>query len=167
MTGNNALSDRIVPPPPGEHSWESLMREAVAEARRADQAGEVPVGALVVSGNGDIQARAGNAVERLRDPTAHAEMLALREACRKAGNFRLEGCVLVSTLEPCLMCTGALVHARVAGLVYGTADTKAGAAASRLDGLDLPFLNHRVWHMGGIAEELCAQLLRDFFERRR
>jgi tRNA(adenine34) deaminase len=158
---------RIIPPPPPGHSWESLMREALAEALLARDAGEVPVGALVVSGNGDILARAGNAVERLNDPTAHAEILALRAACRVVGNYRLEGCVLLSTLEPCLMCAGALVHARLAGLVYGAADPGAGGVSSCLDGLDLPFLNHRVWHMGGVSGDRCAGLLCDFFERRR
>ena len=143
------------------------MREALTEARSAALAGEVPVGALVGSGNGAILARAGNSVERLRDPAAHAEVLALREACRVAGNYRLEGCVLLATLEPCLMCAGALAHARIAGLVYGVPDPRAGAVSSCLDGLDLPFLNHRVWHMGGILEADCAQLLRDFFEPRR
>jgi len=143
------------------------MREAVAEACLARDAGEVPVGALVVSGSGGIVARAGNAMARLNDPTAHAEILALRAACRAAGNYRLEGCVLLTTLEPCLMCTGALVHARISGLVYGVADRKAGSISSCLDGLDLPFLNHRVWHMGGVAEGACAELLRGFFEQRR
>jgi tRNA(adenine34) deaminase len=143
------------------------MREAMAEACLARDAGEVPVGALVVSGNGDILARAGNAVERLNDPTAHAEILALRAACHAVGNYRLHGCVLLTTLEPCLMCAGALIHARMSGLVYGAADHKAGSVSSCLDGLDLPSLNHRVWHMGGVSEEGCAELLRAFFEQRR
>ena len=161
------MSGRIIPPPPPGHSWESLMQEAIAEAVLARDAGEVPVGALVVSSGGKILARAGNAVERLSDPAAHAEILALRAAAHVVGNCRLEGCILLATLEPCLMCIGALVHARVAGLVYGVADPKAGAVSSCLDGLELPFLNHRVWHMGGVAEKGCAVLLRDFFVQRR
>ena len=143
------------------------MQEAIAEAFLARDAGEVPVGALVVSGNGKILARAGNAVERLSDPTAHAEILALRMAAHAVGNCRLEGCILLTTLEPCLMCAGALVHARMAGLVYGAIDPKAGAVSSCLDGLELPFLNHHVWHMGGVEEKDCAALLRDFFAQRR
>lgn len=143
------------------------MRQALDEARAAGAAGEVPVGALVISGDGAVLARAGNAVERLRDPAAHSEVLALREACRAVGNYRLEGCVLVTTLEPCLMCAGALVHARIAGLAYGASDPGAGAVSSCLDGLDLPFLNHRVWHMGGILEEDCSAVLRAFFQPRR
>jgi tRNA(adenine34) deaminase len=143
------------------------MQEAIAEALLARDANEVPVGALVVSGDGAILARAGNAVERLSDPTAHAEILALRAAAHAVGNCRLEDCILLATLEPCLMCAGALVHARVAGLVYGALDPKAGGVSSCLDGLELPFLNHHVWHMGGVAEDRCAQLLREFFEQRR
>jgi tRNA(adenine34) deaminase len=143
------------------------MREALLEARVAGISGEVPVGALVVSAHGDILARAGNRVESLCDPTAHAEILALRSACAGAGNYRLEGAVLVATLEPCLMCAGALAHARLAGLVFGTADIRAGAVISCLDGLEQPFLNHRTWHMGGICAQDCAAMLREFFTKRR
>lgn len=143
------------------------MAEALAEARAAKEAGEVPVGALLLSGHGDVLARAGNAMERRRDPTAHAEMLVLRQGAEAAGNQRLEGCVLAVTLEPCLMCASAAVHARLAGVVYGAADPAAGAAASALEAFDLPFLNHRVWHMGGVLEEACAALLRGFFKTRR
>lgn len=157
----------IPPPPPGWANWEAVMDEALAEARRARDAGEVPVGAVLLSGHGELLARAGNAVEGLGDPTAHAEILALREACRAAGNYRLEGAVLVVTLEPCLMCAGAFAHARLAGVVYGAADRNAGAVSSRFEALDEPFLNHRVWHMGGVREQECAVLLRDFFLAKR
>lgn len=143
------------------------MGEALVEAAKAGRQGEVPVGALVVSGHGKILSRTGNRVESLCDPTAHAELLALRQACGAAGNYRLEGAVLVVTLEPCLMCAGAMAHARLAGVVYGTADARAGAVASCLESLDEPFLNHRVWHMGGICEPECAELLRAFFAERR
>ena len=161
-------SGRIVPPaPPGWESWEDLMAEALAEAGQAGAAGEVPVGALVVAGNGRILGKGRNAPESLNDPTAHAEVAALRAACLASRNYRLEGSVLVVTLEPCLMCVGALVHARVAGLVYGAPDAKAGAVDSCLDGLDQPFHNHRPWSLGNIRREECAALLRDFFERRR
>ena len=159
---------RIIPPvPPGWRSWEDIMGEALAEARLAREAGEVPVGAVLLSGHGKILARSGNAVEQLRDPSAHAEMLVLREACRVTGNHRLEGCVLAVTLEPCLMCAGALVHARLAGLVYGAPDPAAGAVQSCLEALDMPFLNHRVWHMGRIRAAGCADMLRGFFAERR
>lgn len=143
------------------------MGEALNEARAARDAGEVPVGAVLVSGHGNILARAGNASESLSDPTAHAEVRVLREAAQNTGNYRLEGCVLVATLEPCLMCAGALVHARVAGVVYGARDPAAGAVESCLEALEMPFLNHRVWHMGGICDMECAGLLQDFFSGRR
>lgn len=155
------------PPPPGWSGWAAVMDEALAEARKARDAGEVPVGAVLLSGHGDMLARAGNAVERLGDPTAHAEILALRAACHKAGNHRLEGAVLVVTLEPCLMCAGALAHARLAGVVFGAEDKNAGAVTSCLEALDEPFLNHRVWHMGCVREAECAALLRDFFLTKR
>ena len=161
-------SGRIIPPaPPGWESWEALMAEALAEAGLARAAGEVPVGALVVAGNGRILGKGRNAPESLNDPTAHAEVAALRAACQASRNYRLEGSVLVVTLEPCLMCVGALVHARVAGLVYGAPDVRAGAVDSCLDALDQPFHNHRPWSLGGILQEECSALLRGFFERRR
>lgn len=143
------------------------MGEALAKAHEAGAKGETPVGAVVVSGNGRILGRGGNGPEALLDPTAHAEITALRAACLTARNYRLEGSVLVVTLEPCLMCVGALAHARLAGLVYGAEDPKAGAVSSCLDGLELPFLNHRLWHLGGICREECAAPLRAFFAQRR
>jgi tRNA(adenine34) deaminase len=143
------------------------MAEALDEARIAGAAGEVPVGALLVSGQGSILAKAGNAVERLRDPTAHAEMRVLREASSRTGSVRLADCVLVSTLEPCLMCAGALVLARPAGLVYGAADPEAGAVDSRLDVLDMSFLKSAVWRLGAVSEAECSALLKHFFRARR
>ena len=143
------------------------MAEALVEARKAGADNEVPVGAVLVSGSGRIVGRGHNAPEALTEPTAHAEMTALREACRAGRNYRLEGSVLVVTLEPCLMCAGALAHARVAGLVYGARDPATGAIESCFDALDQPFLNHRVWHLGGILQEESAALLQDFFRRRR
>lgn len=143
------------------------MEEALHEAMRAGEAGETPVGALLLNGHGEVLARAGNAVESLCDPTAHAEIVALRTAAEKIGNYRLEGCVLVVTMEPCLMCAGALAHARLAGVVYGARDSRAGAVESCLDTLDMRFLNHRLWHMGGICDTECARLLQSFFACRR
>lgn len=143
------------------------MREAMIEAEAAGRRGEIPVGALLVSADGKILSRAGNEVEGLRDPTAHAESLVLRRAASGKGERRLEGCLLVSTLEPCLMCAGSLAYAQVAGLVYGAYDAEAGAVRSCLDGLDQPFLKHRVWHMGGVLDQECAEMLRAFFLSRR
>ncbi len=143
------------------------MRLALEEARNAPAAGEVPVGAIVVSPDGNILGRAHNQPVSLSDPSAHAEILAMRAAGRTLQNYRLEHCVLVVTLEPCFMCTGAIVHARLGGVVYGASDNRAGAVESCFNGLDLPFHNHRVWHMGGIAAQECAALLQDFFRKSR
>nr|WP_297218772.1 tRNA adenosine(34) deaminase TadA [uncultured Desulfovibrio sp.] len=153
-------------PPPGR-SWDGLMRLALDQARLAAAQGEVPVGALVVAADGRLLARAHNRPVALHDPTAHAEVLALRAAGAALGNYRLGGCVLVVTLEPCAMCAAALAHARLAGVVYGAADRLAGAVSSCAETLDQPFLQHRVWHMGGVLAADCAALLRAFFEARR
>ena len=139
---------------------------ALVEARRAADAGEVPIGAVVVL-DGMVIARAHNAPITLRDPTAHAEVLALRAAARETGNYRLERTIVYTTVEPCLMCCGALVHARVARLVYGAADPKAGAAASLYRILDDGRLNHRVGVTAGVRAEECAALLTEFFRARR
>ena len=139
---------------------------ALVEARRAADAGEVPIGAVVVL-DGMVIARAHNAPITLRDPTAHAEVLALRAAARETGNYRLERASVYTTVEPCLMCCGALVHARVARLVYGAADPKAGAAASLYRILDDGRLNHRVEVTAGVRAEECAALLTEFFRARR
>ena len=161
-------SARIIPPaPPGWSSWEALMAEAFAEARQAEADGEVPVGAVLVSGSGQIIGRGRNAPEAQLDPTAHAEIAALRAACQAERNYRLEGGVLIVTLEPCLMCAGALSHARLAGLVYGATDPNAGAVDSRFDALDQPFLNHHPWRLGGVLQAECAALLHNFFKRKR
>ena len=159
---------RILPTPPGAwESWDALMRLALQEAAHAAALGEVPVGALVVDAQGKIIGRGHNAPISRADPTAHAEIAALRQAARSTGNYRLGGCTLVVTLEPCLMCLGAMVHARVSGLVYGAADAKAGAVVSCLEGLELPFLNHSLWHAGDILAGECSALLADFFRARR
>lgn len=141
------------------------MEEALMEAAKAAKNNEVPVGAIVVSQGGTILGRGGNAVLSQTDPTAHAEILALREAAARTGNYRLPDCVLVCTLEPCLMCTGAIIHSRLSGLVYGAADARAGAISSCLDFWDLPGAN--AWHMGGILSDRCASLLLSFFGDRR
>lgn len=139
------------------------MDMALDQARKGQALGEVPVGAVLVGQDGRILACTHNEPVTLHDPTAHAEVLALRRGGAALGNYRLNKAVLVVTLEPCLMCTGALVHSRVAGVVYGAADPRAGAVISCCDGLAHSFLNHTVWHMGGVRSEECAALLLDFF----
>ena len=153
------------PEDPAEHdrrAMELALREAAAAAER----GEVPVGAVVVRA-GRVLGRAGNAVEEQRDATAHAEMLALTQAFAAAGEKRLDGAVLYCTLEPCIQCAGALVHARVARLVYGARDPKFGGVESLARVLDTPGLNHRVEARGGLLAEESARLLRSFFRERR
>jgi tRNA(adenine34) deaminase len=146
-----------------------LMAQAIAEARRAAAEGEVPVGAVVVGRGTDgvILAAAHNRPIVLNDPTAHAEMLALRQAAAALGAYRLAGAALFVTLEPCVMCVGAMVHARIAKLYFGARDEKAGALGSVCDiGRD-GRLNHRIEVYGGLMEPECAALLRDFFRSRR
>ncbi len=143
------------------------MSLAFDEACQAAREGEVPVGAVLVSASGQVLARAHNATIGAHDPTAHAEIACLRRAALAAGNYRLPGSVLVVTLEPCLMCVGALVHARVAGVVFAAPDPKAGALVSNLDAAALPFLNHRPWVLQGVLAEDCSALLKRFFLSRR
>ena len=142
------------------------MRAALAEARLALAAGEVPVGAVVVL-DGAIIAQAHNAPIALVDPTAHAEVRALREAAQKVGNYRLPGAVLYATLEPCAMCCGAVIQARLARVVYGAPDPRAGAVESRYRLLDDGRLNHRVEALGGVLGAECGALLKEFFETKR
>ena len=155
-----------VPDAPPGWSWSSLMHKALGPAREAASVGEVPVGALVVDDAGNIVGRGRNETEALHDPSAHAEILALRRAAAYIGNHRLGNCVLVVTLEPCLMCTGAIREARLRGIVYGACDERAGAVESRLEGL--AYADGPVpWHMGGVESGPCAGLLRAFFRVRR
>lgn len=142
------------------------MREALAEARKSAEAGEVPIGAVMVS-QGEIVARGQNSVIRTSDPTAHAEIVVLRQAARTFGNYRLLGCTLYVTLEPCAMCAGALIQARVDRLVYAAPDPKAGACGSVLSVLNHPQLNHQMQVAQGILTEPSSELLRSFFRERR
>jgi tRNA(adenine34) deaminase len=142
------------------------MEMALAEARNADRVGEVPVGAVIVV-EGSVVARAFNQPISTNDPTAHAEMVALREAARVAGNYRLSAATMYCTLEPCVMCAGAMIHARLARLVFGALDPKAGSAGSIYNVLSDPRLNHRVEVVPGVRHVECSALLRDFFSRRR
>lgn len=145
---------------------EEFMRHALDEARRGAAAGEVPVGAVVVV-DGAVVARAHNAPIALADPTAHAEVLALREAARKVGNYRLTAATLYVTVEPCPMCCGAALLARLARVVYGAADPKAGAVESLFRLFDDRRLNHRIEARGGVGAGASAALLREFFDTRR
>lgn len=142
------------------------MQHALALARCGEADGEVPVGAVLVRG-GEVLGEGWNRPITDNDPTAHAEIVALRAAARQAGNYRLPGTTLYVTLEPCLMCTGAMVHARVERVVFGAYDPKRGAAGSQFDVFSLPGLNHGVMVQGGVLEDECARLLQEFFRRRR
>lgn len=143
-----------------------FMRLALAEAQAAEEAGEVPIGAVVVL-NGEVIGRGQNRVLRDLDPTAHAEVVAMRSAAQKLRNYRLLDCELYVTLEPCAMCAGAMIHARLGRLVYGASDPKAGAAGSVLEVLNHPRLNHKMAVSSGILTDEASALLRGFFQLRR
>jgi tRNA(adenine34) deaminase len=142
------------------------MDAALDQARRARDAGEVPIGAVIAVAD-EIVGRGFNQPVSSGDPTAHAEIVAIRDAARRLGNYRLVGATLCVTIEPCLMCVGASVHARVATLVYGAAEPKSGAVSSTVRGGDLPGHNHRFEVVSGIREEECRSLLQTFFRLRR
>jgi len=143
-----------------------LMAAALEEARRARDAGEVPIGAVVAIG-GRIVGRGFNQPIGASDPTAHAEIVAIRDAARAIGNYRLTGATLYVTIEPCLMCVGAMVHARIATLVYGAAEPKSGAISSTVRGGELPGHNHRFEVVSGVGEADCREMIQVFFRERR
>lgn len=151
-------------------SWDpqdqKFMRAAIGEAKVAASADEVPVGAVVVQ-NGEITGAGLNRPVQDADPTAHAEIIAIRAAAERQRNYRLENATLYVTLEPCAMCVGAMLHARISRLVFGAYDAKSGAAGSVLDLCDHRGLNHRIEVNGGLFEEQCAGLLQRFFEKKR
>jgi tRNA(adenine34) deaminase len=149
--------------PPTSDDW---MREALSLARDAARLGEVPVGAVVVR-DGAIVGRGANAPIGGRDPTAHAEIIALREAARALDNYRLPGCELYVTIEPCAMCVGAILHARIARVVFGARDPKTGACGSVIDLFAEPALNHHATVEGGVRADECAAIIADFFAVRR
>jgi tRNA(adenine34) deaminase len=154
-------------PDPVRDRWRAAMRLALEEAEQAARGGDVPVGAVVLSPDGTTVLAAGhNEREATGDPTAHAEVLALRRAAAKTGQWRLTGCTLVVTLEPCTMCAGALVQSRVDRVVYGARDEKAGAAGSLWDVVRDRRLNHRPEVIGDVLADECARLLSDFFRAR-
>lgn len=148
-------------------SWETLMGEALAEAGKAGQADEVPVGAVLLGPEGGRLAAAHNRPRTLHDPTAHAEILALRQAAEILGNYRLPGVTLYVTMEPCLMCTGALIYARIKRLVFGAPDPKAGACVSLYRIPEDVRLNHRLEVTGHVREAECRELVQEFFRERR
>lgn len=145
---------------------DTYMREALALALQAEASGEAPVGAVVVAG-GEIAGRGRNSSISECDPTAHAEVLALRDAARKLGNYRLEGATLYVTLEPCVMCAGALVTARIRTLVFGARDLRFGGVRSKFRLADSDLLNHRVEVIEGVMAVECVEVLKKFFEQRR
>ena len=142
------------------------MRQALAAAQEARERGEVPVGACIVAGD-EVLAVAGNRTRTDGDPTAHAEIVALRAAAAKAGNYRLADAVVYSTIEPCVMCAGALIQARVRRLVYGARDERAGAVESHFRVCDTDFLNHRLEVTAGVLERECREFMQEFFRARR
>ena len=145
---------------------ERWMREAIRAAREAEAAGEVPIGTCIVIA-GEMLAVAGNRTRTDCDPTAHAEVIALREAARKFGNYRLANAIVYSTIEPCAMCAGALIQARVTLLIYGAPDERAGAVDSHFHICDSDHLNHRVEVIRGVSEAECRALMQEFFRARR
>ncbi len=156
------------PPAPEDWPmWEPYMHEALQLAVLAEERGDVPVGAVVVDECGRILGQGENRTIFRNDPTAHAEILALREASSRIGNYRLTQAVLVVTLEPCIMCLGAVIQARLAGVVFAATDPKAGCLVSRMDGSRVPWSNHHFWTLGGVLEEECSAMLSGFFQRRR
>jgi tRNA(adenine34) deaminase len=157
------LKNTVNMPSGDDAAW---MRLALEQAALAAAAGEVPVGALVIK-DGEIMGRGHNRNLLDDDPTAHAEIIALRQAAARLGNHRLTGCTMVATIEPCSMCAGALIHARIARLVYGASDPKAGAAGSVLQVINHPGLNHRMEVTAGVLSSECSEILQEFFRRKR
>lgn len=149
-----------------EAGHEAFMRAALEQARLAAQAGEVPVGAVVVI-DGEIAGAGFNQPIGSHDPTAHAEIVAIRAAASRVGNYRLTGATLYVTVEPCLMCVGAMVHARIGTVVFGAREPKAGAVVSTLAAHELPSLNHRMTAVGGVLEDECREVIQAFFRERR
>ena len=144
---------------------EEYMQLALQEARAADVIGEIPIGAVLVV-EGEVVAKAHNMRETWNDATAHAEVIVIREACKKLGRWRLEGAVLYVTVEPCPMCSGAIVNSRIDKVVYGCPDAKAGGAESIFNIISNPNLNHTAQVVSGVCEAECAQVMKDFFRRR-
>lgn len=145
---------------------ENYMKLALEEAKKAERIGEVPIGAIVVK-DGEVIARAHNLRETVQQPTAHAENIAIEKAAEALGSWRLEDCTLYVTLEPCVMCSGAIVMSRIPRVVYGASDPKGGCSGSLMDLLQEPRFNHRAEVVSGVMEDECSQLLKDFFKQLR
>ncbi len=154
--------------PPQGQTWRSMMDVAIREAFKARKYDEVPIGAALFSADGELLGKGSNNPLKANDPTGHAEINCIRNACENMSNYRLpRGSILTVTLEPCIMCLGAIIHARVSGVVFGAPDPKAGALVSNIEGTDLPFTNHKFWAIGGVSEQECKEILQSFFLRRR
>ena len=164
-TGDDGM-ESMTREPPGMAVHEARMRMALRQARLAAEAGEVPVGAVIFN-SGELAGQAWNQTQLLKDPTAHAEMLAITQAASAAGDWRLVDSILYVTKEPCPMCAGAMVHARVARVVFGAVDPRAGAAGTVFNLLQSTTLNHCAEVSGGVLSDACGTLLRDFFRARR
>lgn len=152
-----------IPQAPSGWTWEDLMALAIKEAESAYAEGEVPVGAIIVDKKGNIISQAHNLSIQNCDPCAHAEILAIRKACASLSQSRLSGCTLLVTLEPCLMCAGAITLAALEGLVFGAWDARAGAIYSQNEFINLPLTSQKIWYMGGIFAKPCGELLTNFF----
>ena len=150
-----------------DHDHEYYLDLALVEARKAEAAGEVPIGAVLINKEGELIGRGYNQPISAFDPSAHAEIVALREACRMTGNYRLQGATLYCTKEPCSMCAGAMIHSRIARLVFGASDPKTGAAGSLYNIVTDPRLNHSVEVIRGVRDEESSALLQRFFQSRR
>lgn len=145
-----------------------MMDIAIREAFKARKLDEVPIGAALFSAEGELLSTGNNTPLTANDPTGHAEINCIRAACEKLGNYRLpRGSILSVTLEPCIMCLGAIIHARVSGVLFGAPDPRAGAVVSNLEGTELPFSNHRFWTIGGVCQQECKEILQSFFLHRR
>ena len=153
--------------PPSGFSWEEAMQEALKEAAKAEALDEVPVGAVILNEQGEIIGRGHNCPISTCSACAHAEIMAINNACKQLNNYRLINSYLVVTLEPCLMCVGAMIHARLKGVVFGASDYKTGAVKSQIQALDLPFHNHKLLWVDGVLQEECANILSSFFQKKR
>lgn len=154
-------------PPDTDSRWNELMELAIMQARQAGKNGEIPVGAILLDSEGRIIGKGYNQSISRHDPSAHAEVIAIQQGCQNKANYRLLGSTLIVTLEPCIMCLGAIIHARIATVVYGANDPKTGCLASRMNGANIPWANHSFEVVSGISAARCGSLLSDFFQQRR